>query len=106
MWARLASEFGLPTIEDAQRCINAKQFAEWQAYRRIEPAPADRTEYQLGIICALISNAMRQKGTQVRTPSDYMPSLMNSSKQQTGDEMHASFKAFMRKHNAGLKGRK
>jgi len=47
---------GLPVGEMLSR-MGAREFAEWQAFCRREPLPAERAEVSAAVLCATMANA-------------------------------------------------
>lgn len=54
---------GHKSVEECQQHISAREFAEWQAYDRIEPFGVDRLPFYFGTIAATIANTQRSKST-------------------------------------------
>lgn len=59
------------SVRRAQQEISAAEFAEWQAYNRLEPSGPDTEDLRFGALCALIANSFRGKGRAAK-PEDFM----------------------------------
>lgn len=75
--------------------LTATQLAEWEAYNVVDPIGFERIEFNFGILCALISNALKalygDKNEKATSPIDFMPDWVgtrdNTKEQQSIEQM-------------------
>lgn len=84
------------SVGQAQSEIDAREFAEWQAYYTIEPFGEERADYRNAILCALIANALGKK----REPKHFMPDFTAEPKPpQPLAQMRAMMNLYTALHN-------
>ena len=89
------------SVAQAQREIDAREFATWMAYARVEPFGEERADLRAGIVAATIANANRGKGIKAFEPADFMPTF-ESKRKQTADEMQSRMFQFAELHNRAI----
>lgn len=63
-------------MRECQRSISAREYAEWQAYDRLEPIGPRRADLNAATIAATILNARRTKRSQpLVQPKEFMPTF-------------------------------
>lgn len=88
MWFRLAALWGC-TVGEAQGRCDAREFAEWTAYYRLEPFGCEADDYRAALVCAVTANASRGKGGRSASPKDFMPRWGRPPEEQTPEQMLA-----------------
>ncbi len=83
-WHQLAAHLGM-SVKRAQSEIDSAQFSHWIAYHRIEPFTVDRSEYMLAVVCSILVNVHRKKGTTPTKPADFLPKFGKPRKQSAKD---------------------
>jgi len=73
------------SVARCQAEVNSREFAEWQAYRRIEPWGLERGDLNAAMVCAVIANVNAAKGRRYK-PSDFMPRF-DAPRRQSAEEM-------------------
>ena len=53
--------------------MSSAEFAEWQAYDRLEPFGPWRADLNAGIVASTIANVNRGKNRKAYAPKDFMP---------------------------------
>lgn len=61
------------TVGELLERLDSYELTEWQIFDGIEPIGFARTDYNAGMICSLLANANRRKGSPPITPSEFMP---------------------------------
>lgn len=61
------------TVAEAQERVTAREFAEWQAYYRLEPFGEYRADYRMGVLAAITANLWKEKGEEPTRPEDFLP---------------------------------
>lgn len=62
--------------------LDAREFAEWQAFDRLEPIGAPAADLRAGIIAANVANAARtRRRGKPYVPKDFMPNLLREEKE-------------------------
>lgn len=84
--------------------MTSRQFAEWQAYYRLEPWGEERADLRSGIIAATFANAHRAKGAKPAKAEDFMPDFDGRRKQR--NMMEAFRLATSGAHDAARPGRR
>lgn len=87
------------SVAEAQADIDAREFAEWQAYYTLEPFGEERADYRNAILCTLIANALQGKRGRRAKPKDFMPDFTVESKPQTLSDMRAMMDLYTQLHN-------
>lgn len=65
---------GWPNVDAMLQQISSQQFAEWQAYTKLEPWGEERGDLRAGIVASTIANVNRStKSTRAFRPQDFMP---------------------------------
>lgn len=52
--------------------LTSTQLSEWEAYNRLEPIGRYRDDYRTALLCAVVANITRKKGTKLATIDDFM----------------------------------
>lgn len=78
---------GYKSVRDCQETISSTEFAEWQAYDKIEPFGADRFPEYFGTIAATIVNVQRAKGKKALQWFDFFPPYGETKHQTTEDQI-------------------
>jgi len=73
---------GHKSLKACQQAISSAEFAEWQAYYRLEPFGEERADLRTGILAALIANVNRDPKQRKKPyePADFMPTFDKQSK--------------------------
>jgi len=87
------------SVGQAQSKIDAREFAEWQAYYTIEPFGEERADYRNAILCTLIANALRGKHGRRAKPKDFMLDFTAEQKPQTLADMRSLMNLYTELHN-------
>ena len=68
-------------MAEAQRCISAAEFAEWQAFAALEPFGEEVASWRSGVIASVLANVNRdpKKRPQPYQPSDFMLGLRDEA---------------------------
>lgn len=66
---------GIP-IRELQERISAREFAEYIAFWQLEPWGEEREDYRSALICAVLANVWRPKGSRDYRPEDFMPKFV------------------------------
>lgn len=61
------------TVAEAQERVTASEFAEWQAFYRLDPFGEERADYRMAILAALTTNLWLEKGDKPTRPEDFLP---------------------------------
>jgi hypothetical protein len=61
------------TVAEAQERVTAREFAEWQAFYRLDPFGEYRADYRMGLLIAATLNLWKDKGDEPARPEDFMP---------------------------------
>jgi hypothetical protein len=80
--------------------ISSHTFAEWLAFRRLEPWGEERADLRAGIIASTMANSMRGKKGKPFKPQDFMPKF---EQDDPDDEMTTA--TMMARLRAALGGR-
>ena len=88
------------SVKQAQREIDAREFAEWIAFFRLEPYGAEINDMQFASIKMMIAAAASGKKQKL---SDHLL-VKPPSKRQSREYMMSQFEAFKNAHNAALEG--
>lgn len=63
-------------MRECQRWVSSHEFAEWEAYDRLEPIGPRRADLNAATIAATVMNSRRTKGSQpVVQPKAFMPTF-------------------------------
>lgn len=62
-------------VAEAQARISSREFAEWQAYDRVEPFGEVRADFRAGIIASTIVNLFKSKGDKPARPDEFLPTF-------------------------------
>ena len=82
-----------------------REFWRWSEYESIEPFGANWQIQQQAVLMARVFNYSRGKGEGAYTMGDFIPGHHEPQRQQqTADDIHHIFKAFVAQHNSRLKG--
>lgn len=82
------------SIRRAQVEIDSAEFAQWEAFDRVEPFGEDRADLRSAIVACVIANANRdtEKQPQPFKVSDFMPSF-DRPKKETPEQTWNKFAA-------------
>lgn len=61
------------TLAECQARVGAREFAEWEAFYRLEPWGDYRADYRMGILAAVTVNQWRGKRDAPAMPDDFLP---------------------------------
>ena len=92
MWFRLAKRFGMP-VSVLQQSMDAREFAEWLAYDKMDPIGDERQEYmlaQIPYIFALVNAG--KKGRKIKL-SDFLPKH-GPKRRASNKDLAGKFRAF------------
>ena len=79
-------------MREAQCRCDAREFAEWMAFYRLEPWGEQRGDLRIGILAAVVANMFRKKGRRALQPVDFMPKFEKKWLPMTTGEMYDKFK--------------
>lgn len=68
--------------------ISSKEFAEWQAYYRLEPFGEERADIRAAMICKILADINTPKGKTHAKLEDFMPRF-GAPEPQTPEDMLA-----------------
>lgn len=89
-------------MEELQTRMSSAEFAEWQAYNRIEPGEPYRSDLRAALISQTIANFLKSKGPMFKL-EDFLLKF-EQKKQQTVEEakfrLRTFFTQFMKKQGA------
>ena len=100
-WHKLALRLGM-TVREVQEKVDAKEFAMWVAYDRMNPIGDDRVDLLFGSLSALIFNIKRGKRTPSKTANEFMPRWSIEASRQTPEEMQKRLLAGFKQHNIAV----
>lgn len=75
------------------------------AYERLEPFGPERADYMLAILCSVVANQWRKKGSAAAKPADFLPDYIKSALAALNTEPAANLAAKMQ-HLAAVFGGK
>lgn len=52
--------------------MSSKELADWQAYYTLEPWGDERADLRMGVLCALIANMFRKKGSRPHKAEEFV----------------------------------
>jgi hypothetical protein len=68
-------------VRELHTSLDAREFAEWQAFDQLEPIGAPAAELRTGILAANIANAApERRRSKPFVPKDFMPHLAREEK--------------------------
>lgn len=100
---RLASQMGC-TVEELSKRLSAREYAHWVQHYAEHPTDGDRIVFQIAVLCALVANAFRGKGSRRARPKDFLPRY-GETKPKTREDwarIESAMMAQARAHNAAL----
>ena len=85
--------------------MGAREFMEWAEFYELDPWGDKRADLRESILCSLVANALRKKGSKRLAPKDFMPEF---GKRRRGmalthehvSEMMTTMRAFVAHQNA------
>ena len=100
MWFRLALALGMGVAE-CQRRVDAREFAEWMAFCRLEPFGEWRADLRAGIVACVVAQSMGGKGAKTFRPEDFMPKFgeRGDRSQKAGDRRGRGKKSGVRRQS-------
>jgi hypothetical protein len=79
--------------------MSSREFAEWQAYDRIDPFGEERGDLRNAILCQFIDGKLRTKG-QPPPLDDFMPKFDKPREEQTAGQVWQTLKNWAHQINA------
>ena len=86
--------------------VDAREFAEWNAFYQLEPFGEERADWRMAQLCCLVVGALGGKASKISL-SDFMwqdePERAAAKPKKSSQEMAAIFASFAEAHNAKLR---
>ena len=88
---------GHRSVAEAQKCIDAAEFAEWMAFHSIYPIGAERGDWQAALIAMTFANAFRGKHQALFKVRDFLLHW-DRGQRKSQEEIEAQLMSFFRAH--------
>lgn len=88
------------TVAELHQRVDAREFAEWMAFDRIEPFGDRRADLRSATVAATIANCHRGRSSSRIYPRDFMPDF--DREPQTDADMEAALFHYARLRNETL----
>ena len=86
------------SVARTQSEMDRREYAEWQAYYRIEPFGPHREDLQAGVVASVVANVNRRRGSKPFSPSDFVLDF-EPRRKQTPEDMFRRLTQFSTMHN-------
>ena len=86
------------TVEDMLARMSSEELSEWMAFDRLEPIGWARVDLVGGLLCSLLANQHRKRGSKAFKPGDFMPFLERGTIDVSDpDALAAAFGSLLKK---------
>ena len=77
------------TVEELLSKISSRELTEWMEYAKIEPLSDERNDAMIGVLSALVANALSDKKGKKYKPEDFIPDYGVEKEQTVEEQMKA-----------------
>ena len=96
-------------MNETQACVDAEEYAQWQAYDRLYPIGPDRTPHMVAELCAITGNLgiaakhWTRKDGGTYTPADFLPIYRPPESEEAKEALRIANQEVLEMHMAESK---